>query len=267
VGEARGVALVSGAGRGLGRALAVELAASGFDVALLARSADQLAVGAAAVRDRGRRALELPIDLGDEAAAGAAARLVLEELGAVDVLINNAAELGPVVATAEVDPASWARTLAVNVVGAATLTFAVLPAMIERGRGEIVDVSSRIVADPGAMPRGNAYVTSKAALEAHAINLAGELAGTGVVVNVCRPGVLDTAQQSWLREQGPEAIGQALHARYSGFATSGRLEDPARVARWLVARLGAAAAGEIWDYEAVRRGGEGGGSGGCRSIG
>jgi 3-oxoacyl-[acyl-carrier protein] reductase len=241
--------LVSGAGRGLGRALAVELATAGFDVALLARSADQLAVGAAAVRDHGRRALELPIDLGDEAAADGAARRVLRELGTVDVLINNAAILGPVLATAEVDPASWARTLAVNLVAAATLTFAVLPAMVERGRGEVVDVSSRIVADPGAMPRGNAYVTSKAALEAHAINLAAELAGSGVVVNVCRPGVLDTSQQSWLREQGPEAIGETLHARYTGFATSGRLEDPARVARWLVGRLGDEGTGETWDYE------------------
>jgi NAD(P)-dependent dehydrogenase (short-subunit alcohol dehydrogenase family) len=246
------VALLSGAGRGLGRALAVELAAAGFDVALLARSADQLTVAAGAVRDRGRRALELPVDLADGTATKAAARRVHGELGPVDVLINNAADLGPIAAAGEVDPAAWARALAVNLVGAATLTFEVLPAMLGRGRGEVVDISSRIVADPGAMPRGNAYVTSKAALEAHAINLAAELEGTGVVVNVCRPGVLDTSQQSWLRDQGPEAIGEALHARYTGFAASRRLEDPARVARWLVGRLGDTATGEIWDYEATQ---------------
>jgi 3-oxoacyl-[acyl-carrier protein] reductase len=248
----RRVALVSGAGRGLGRALATELAAASFDVALLARSADQLAVGATAVRDQGRRALELPVDLADGRAARAAAARVLDELGAVDVLINNAAGLGPIAAAAEIDSVTWARALAVNLVGAATLTFAVLPAMLERGRGDVVDVSSRIVADPAAMPRGNAYVTSKAALEAHAINLAAELAGTGVVVNVCRPGILDSPQQSWLREQGPAAIGAELHDRYTGFATSGRLEDPTRVARWLVGRLGGTASGETWDYESAR---------------
>lgn len=247
---ARRVALVSGAGRGLGRALALELGTAGFDVALLARSADQLAATAAALRESGGAALELPVDLADQAATGAAARRAVAELGAVDVLINNAAGLGPIAATAELEPAAWARALAVNLLGAATLTFALLPGMLERGRGEVVDVSSRIVADPGAMPRGNAYVTSKAALEAHAINLAAELDGTGVVVNVCRPGVLDTTQQAWLREQDAATIGPALHARYTGFAASGRLTDPARVARWLLGRLGRGRTGEIWDYEA-----------------
>lgn len=250
---ARRTALVSGAGRGLGRALALELAATGFDVALLARSAEQLASTADAVRDRGGRALELAVDLGDGAVARAAADRARLELGPVDVLINNAAELGPIVAAAALDPLAWERALAVNLVGAATLTFALLPTMLERGRGEIVNVSSRIIDDPGAMPRGNAYVTSKAALEAHAINLAAELSGTGVVVNVCRPGILDTSQQSWLRGQSPERIGAALHARYTGFAAEDRLEDPALVARWLVGRLGGAGTGAVWDYEAPTR--------------
>jgi NAD(P)-dependent dehydrogenase (short-subunit alcohol dehydrogenase family) len=246
------VALVSGAGRGFGRALAVELGAAGFDVALLARSADQLAEAAEATRVAGGRALELPVDLADLEATAAAARRAADQLGPVDVLINNAAELGPIGSSADLDPAAWSRAIAVNVSAAATLAFTILPSMLERGRGEIVVVSSRIVVDPAAMPRGNAYVTSKAALEAHAINLAAEVAGSGVVVNVCRPGVLDTSQQSWLRRQGPEAIGETLHSRYTGFATGGRLEDPRKVARWLVARLDGTSTGEIWDYETAQ---------------
>ena len=247
--EPAGVALVSGAGRGLGRALAIELGAAGFDVALLARSAGQLAEAAEATRAVGGRTLELPVDLADLEATAAAARRTVEGLGPVDVLINNAAELGPVRSSADLDPAAWARAIAVNVTAAATLAFTLLPGMLDRERGEVVAVSSRIVADPAAMPRGNAYVASKAALEAHAINLAAEVAGSGVIVNVCRPAVLDTSQQSWLRGQSPDAIGETLHTRYTGFAAGDRLEDPAAVAGWLVAHLGGTASGEIWDYE------------------
>jgi NAD(P)-dependent dehydrogenase (short-subunit alcohol dehydrogenase family) len=244
-----GVALVTGAGRGLGRALAVELAGAGFDVALLARSADGVAAGAAVVRARGRQALELAVDLRETGAGERAASRVLEEFGRLDVLINNAAVLGPVARADRVEADRWTEAMTVNLLAAAALTFAVVPTMLAQGRGEVVDISSRIVVEPGAMPRGNAYVTSKAALEAHALNLAAELAGTGVLINVCRPGVLDTSQQSWLREQDPEAIGEVLHSRYTGFAAGGVLADPADVAAWLVARLGGTATGGVWDYE------------------
>ncbi len=241
--------MVTGAGRGLGRALAVELAAAGFDLALLARSADELGDAAAAVEASGQRALPLALDLATSGAAETAVRATAG-LGPVSLLVNNAATLGPVEPSPGLDPGVWSRALALNAGAAAALSFALLPAMIERGRGEIVNVSSRLVADPTAMPRGNAYVTSKAALEAHSVNLAAELAGSGVAVNVLRPGILDTGQQSWLREQGAEGIGAYLHARYRGFAEQGKLTDPALVARFLLERLGGTETGQVWDYEA-----------------
>ena len=73
--------------------------------------------------------------------------------------------------------------------------------MIERGWGRVVNVSSGIVANPKRMIGGNAYATSKSALEAHTLNLAAELVGTGVTVNVYRPGAVDTQMQAWIRRQ------------------------------------------------------------------
>ncbi len=84
-------------------------------------------------------------------------------------------------------------------------------AMRANGWGRIVNVSSGIVDQLAAMLRANAYATSKAALEAHTVNLAAELAGAGVTVNAFRPGEVDTAMQAWIRGQDPDQIGTGLH--------------------------------------------------------
>lgn len=239
--------MVTGAGRGLGREIALQLAAAGADLALLARSTDELAETAAGVRAAGRAALALPIDLAETETIAAAAGRAGAELAPVDLLVNNAATLGPVQRSAELDPADWAEAIRVNLVAVATLTFALLPAMLDRGWGRIVNLSSGIVRQPQVMVRGNAYVTSKVALEAHTLNLAAELDGSGVTVNVFRPGKMDTSQQAWLRAQSPEAIGPALHQRYTGFATEGVLIDPATSAAALLNHLGEDANGDVWE--------------------
>ena len=93
----------------------------------------------------------------------------------------------------------------------------------------------------------NAYAASKAALEAHTLNLAAELAGTGVTVNVLRPGMVDTAMPAWIRAQPPEQIGAALHDRFMVMRDSGLMAAPARPAGMIVNLVVGEATGQIAD--------------------
>src|SRR5271170_4189423 len=240
-------AMVTGAGRGIGRAVAVELAAAGMAVALVARSEDQLAETARQVKRLGAVAVVVPVDLADLSQVTRAIHLATDHLGAVDVLINDAAMVGPLGPSVSVDPIEWAFTFSVNVVAAAALSFAVLPMMVERGWGRIVNVSSAIAAHPGAMVGMNAYAASKAALEAHTMNLAAELAGSGVTVNAYRPGSVDTAMQAWIRAQDPERVGRNLHGWFTSSFASGALLTPEESARSLLGHLLSEDSGRVWD--------------------
>ncbi|GAA2912966.1 SDR family NAD(P)-dependent oxidoreductase [Streptomyces erythrogriseus] len=129
----------------------------------------------------------------------------------------------------------------------AALAFALLPAMTQAGWGRVVNVSSGVVARPASMIGGNAYVATKAALEAHTLNLAAELSGTGVTANVYRPGVVDTAMQALIRDTGAGRVDENTHERFVRNHRQGRLITPEESARSLVARLAGDASGEIWD--------------------
>jgi NAD(P)-dependent dehydrogenase (short-subunit alcohol dehydrogenase family) len=240
-------ALVTGAGRGIGRAIAQELAKAGVRVALVARSHDELTDSAASVRELGGTAVAIKADVTDPDQLALSAARARDELGAVDILINNAAVVWPLGPSTEVDFARWTAAISTNVVAVASLSFALLPAMHDQKWGRVVNVSSGVVARPASMIGGNAYVTGKAALEAHTVNLAAELAGSGVTVNAFRPGSVDTAMQAWIRDQDPDRIGAGLHQRFSRSYADGALITPEESARSLLDRLPSEATGQIWD--------------------
>ncbi|MFI5612125.1 SDR family NAD(P)-dependent oxidoreductase [Amycolatopsis sp. NPDC051903] len=239
-------ALVTGSGRGIGREIAVGLARGGARVAVLARSSAQVGETVELIRRAGGEALAVPADVTDSAAREDALRTIADAFGPVDVLISNAAVVGPLGPSTRVDLGEWTRNLTTNVIAPAALAFAVVPAMVQRGWGRIVTVSSGIVANPAGMVGGNAYVTGKAALEAHTLNLAAETAGTGVTVNVYRPGSVDTAMQEWVRTRDEADVPQ-LHRRFTDAYRSGRLITPEASAAALLARLPGSGTGEIWD--------------------
>ena len=241
------VALVTGGGRGIGQAISLGLAELGARVAVLARSADQVRETAARITSSGGQALALPADVGDPDQVAAALDTIAQRWGEIQLLVNNAAVVWPLGPSATIDASQWATAIAINVTAAARLTFTVLPGMLAQDWGRIVNVSSGIAASPAAMLRANAYATSKAALEAHTLNLAAELAGTGVTVNVYRPGGVDTAMQAWIRKQDPEQIGATLHQRFTDNYQQGTLLTPAQSAVALLTRLASRATGQIWD--------------------
>jgi 2-deoxy-D-gluconate 3-dehydrogenase len=183
------VAVVTGAGRGLGRVAALAFAEAGADVALLARSATEIADVARAVEGLGRRALALPTDVADEAAVEEAAEAVVEELGRVDVLVNNAGIAKPA-PLLELPLEDLRRVLDVNVVGAFLCARAFGGHMVAARSGCIINVAS--VAGLAGEPQLTAYCASKGAIIAFTRALAVEWARHGVTVNALAPGYFRT---------------------------------------------------------------------------
>lgn len=239
-------AVVTGAGRGLGRAVALGLAAAGARVALLARSREQLDRVAAELADTAGGGVVVAADLAQPDEFPRLLARVADELGPVDILINNAALIAPVGPTISVDPDAWAAVFTVNVVAPVRLTVALLPAMLTRGWGRVVNVSSGVAAHPGSLIGLNAYTASKAALEAHSLNLAAEIAHSGVTVNVYRPGRVDTSMQEWIRTRDRATAGAALVDRFTDDHAAGRLLPADQSAAALLRRLPGPDTGRIW---------------------
>lgn len=182
-------AIVTGAGRGIGRGVALALAAEGAAVVLASRTRRELADVAAAVRDRGGRALAVPTDVTSPEAVDALVEQTVAELGRVDVLVTAAgvASFGPLAGT---KPADWEPMLAVNLRGAMLCCRAVLPPMLRQRRGTIINVAS--IAARRAIAGTAVYAATKAGLIAFSQVLAEELRADGVRVGVVVPGAVDT---------------------------------------------------------------------------
>jgi NAD(P)-dependent dehydrogenase (short-subunit alcohol dehydrogenase family) len=179
-------ALVTGASAGIGAAIARDLAAAGCVVGLCARRADRLAEVRAAC---GPAARDWVIDLSDLDAIARFAARVEDELGPIDILVNNAGmPKRRHITDLTVDEVD--QVMALNYLSPVRLILAVLPGMIERGEGKIVNISS--VAARFGPPRESAYSASKAAISAFSESLRVDLDGSGVSVHIVNPGIIDT---------------------------------------------------------------------------
>ena len=183
------VAIVTGAGRGIGHAVALALAREAATVVLAARTRQQLAETAAAIRESGGTALAIPTDVTQDAAVEAMVEQAIAALGRVDTLVTaaGAASFGPVVGT---KPADWDAILAVNLRAVMVCCRAVLPIMIRQRRGTIINVAS--IAAQRAIPGAAVYTATKAGVVGFSRVLAEELRADGVRVGVLVPGAVDT---------------------------------------------------------------------------
>jgi NAD(P)-dependent dehydrogenase (short-subunit alcohol dehydrogenase family) len=183
------VALVTGAGGGIGRALAQRFAAEGAALALVDRDAQKLAETDETLPGGTRRAL-FPLDVADEEAVAACVAEVLAEFGRIDALANNAGIIGDMTAAPDQDGANWRAVMAVNLYGAVFFTKHVSRAMIAAGSGAIVNTASVAGIRSGA--GGNAYSASKAGLISFTQTSACDLGQHGIRVNAVCPGLIET---------------------------------------------------------------------------
>ncbi len=229
-------AIVTGAGRGIGRAIAEHLAGADARVALVARTGTQLAEVAEGIGAAGGTAIVVPLDLSSPQAPSVAVETVVGLLGGVEVLVNNAAVPWPVGPTATCDADEWAAAFQLNVLAQVRLVLAVLPAMLAKGSGRIINLSSGAARPPGGANQ-NAYSTAKAAVEMFTLNLGAEIDGSGVTINALRPGATDTPMQTWMREQDPAKVGAGLPARFAEMQRLGIIKDAGLPAARVLALL------------------------------
>ena len=212
-------ALVTGASQGIGRAIALALAAGGAKVALMARNTEKLAGVAAEITSAGGHAQAYALDVQQESSIKTAAKAALADHGTIDILVNNAGITrdGLVMRMKRAD---WDDVLATNLTGTFLLTQALLPPMVKARWGRIINIAS-IVGQTGQAGQVN-YSASKAALLGFTKSLARELASRSITVNAVAPGYIETAMT--------EVLTEAQKAANLQFVPLGRTGTEAEVA-------------------------------------
>ncbi|MED7926936.1 SDR family NAD(P)-dependent oxidoreductase [Nonomuraea sp. LP-02] len=232
-------ALVTGASKGIGRAIALAYAAAGADVALVSRSADALAEVAKEVEALGRRAVVLPADLTDRDAAASMVAAAIDGLGHLDIVVNNAGGSNFMVEFKDLRLSGWDKLMRLNLDSAMVVCHAVAPHLLERGSGSVINVAS--VAALGA-PFLAPYAAAKAGLVALTKTLALEWARAGVRVNALCPGWTATELN---RNLWDDASGGAATVATVPMRRWGTAEEMAQPAIFLASGASAYMTGQV----------------------
>jgi 3-oxoacyl-[acyl-carrier protein] reductase len=228
------VAWVTGAGRGIGRAVALALADQGAAVALVSRTQNEVEQTAEEIRARGGRALASLLDVSNWDMVSCAAQQIEAALGPLDILINNAGVLQPLGKLWETDPEQAGRLFDINLAGAYYGLRAVLPGMVQRGRGVVVNISSSAAAR--LAPGWSVYAASKAGLDQLARSVAVDLKDTAIRVYSLYPGLVETKMLETLCAATPDQLPPDRRQFFVDRKEAGKAlppEAPARAVVWL----------------------------------
>ena len=242
-------AIVTGGGRGLGQAIAETLASLGAHVVIASRNAPELDEVVLRIKRSRGRALAYAADVSDERQVQDLVINTERWVGPATILVNNAGIIEPITPLARSDATTWLRHIAINLGGVYLTTRAVLPGMLERGYGRIVNISSHAAERPSA--GWTAYTAGKAAVEQLTRSLGVELERTGVTVCALRPGKVETALQERVRRSSAEDFPRV--EEYREAKRAGQVADPkdrARIVAYLVSD-GAQRNGQIVEPDEV----------------
>ena len=239
------VAIITGAGRGIGRAIALAYASEGAKVALAARNEADLGESVAAVAEIGGEAIAVRTDVTSQMATQRLARRVVGEFGRIDVLVNNAGTSGPIGPLQDNNIDDWVDTINVNLTGTFLVCRAVIPAMLEQGGGRIINLSGAGVAN--AWSNMSAYCASKAGVVRMTEVLAQELEGKGIMVNALGPGSVHTSMWEKMTDQAAEAGAEFIHELGQRVLSGGgaSIDDCAELAVWLASDESGSLTGRI----------------------
>ena len=239
------VAVVTGAGRGIGRAIALAYAREGARLALAARSETELEQCVTAVEELGGEAISVRTDVTSQTATERLARRVVQHYGRIDVLVNNAGISGPVGPLQDNDIAQWVDTINVNLTGTFLVCRAVVPVMLEQGGGKIINLSGAGVAN--AWSNMSAYCSSKAAVVRLTEVLAQELEGKGIAVNALGPGSVHTTMWDKMTEDAAQAGAEFIHELGMRVTSGGgaSIDECAELAVWLASGESGGLSGRI----------------------
>jgi 3-oxoacyl-[acyl-carrier protein] reductase len=238
------VAIVTGGGQGIGYAVVERMLASGARIAIWDRDAGVLGKAVAALGKAGE-VLGLEVDIGDLASVEAGFARTLERFGAVDILINNAALVGPNMPTWEYPPEAFAQVVHVGLIGTFNCCRTIVPHMRERNYGRIVNLSS--IAGKEGNPNAVAYSSMKAGVIALTKSLGKELAGKNIAVNCVTPAV---AKTPGAMEQSPQHIEYMLAKIPRGRMLE--LGEAASMIAWLASEENSFTTGAVFDLSGGR---------------
>ena len=227
------VALITGAGRGIGRAIALAYAREGARLALAARSESELQDAVSAASELGAEAIAVPTDVTSQEDTERLARSVVQRFGRIDVLVNNAGISGPIGPLQDNDVADWMNAVTVNLTGTFLVCRAVIPVMLEQSGGKIINLSG--AGATNAWSNMSAYCSSKAAVVRLTEVLAQELDGQGITVNALGPGSVHTSMWDKMTEQAGQAGADFIHQLGLRVTSGGgaSIDECAELAVWL----------------------------------
>lgn len=239
------VAIITGAGRGIGQAIAQAYAREGAHLTLAARSQSELEQTAAEIAKTGTQAIAVPTDVTDPAQAERLASAALTRFGRIDLLVNNAGISGPVGPLQDNDIAQWAETISVNLTGTFLVCRAVIPAMLKQGGGKIINLSGAGAAN--AWSNLSAYCASKAAVVRLTEVLAQELAPQNIAVNALGPGSVHTAMWDKMTQDAARAGADFIHQLGRQVTSGGgaSIDECAELAVWLASQESANLTGRL----------------------